>query len=506
MNIQQAKDEIKRSISVYLKKDAYGNYRIPIQRQRPIFLVGAPGIGKTAIMEQIAQELEVGLVSYSMTHHTRQSALGLPMIEKRTYGNEEFDVSVYTLSEILASVYELMEKTGKKEGILFLDEINCVSETLGPSMLQFLQYKTFGNHALPEGWVVVTAGNPAEFNRAVHAFDVATLDRLKVLPVEEDFHIWKVYAQNNHVHNAILTYLEIHQQDFFHIETSVSGKSFVTARGWEDLSSAITLYEEEKFDVDAILIRSIIQNDRIAQDFTTYYELYCKYRSDYQIPSILKGEVEEEIKERASKANFDERISVVHLLLEALLPSINHYMEVEDGIKMILPNLRTLKDKEDILPSLMQYKQDMQTRMKKEEVASGLSDCNRAIYSYCIQFYTTVIRRLETDMDGKVPFVVVQEYYMQELQNMKLEANKISKELDNVFMFVENHFETNHEILLLVTQLTVNTSAARFISTYGCDAYYRHNKSLMIHERNARIMESLKKFADQTNAKGTFEL
>ena len=53
-------------------------------------------------------------------------------------------MSEYTMSEIIASVYEMMEKSGKKEGILFLDEINCVSETLAPSMLQFLQYKTFG--------------------------------------------------------------------------------------------------------------------------------------------------------------------------------------------------------------------------------------------------------------------------------------------------------------------------------------------------------------------------
>ena len=56
------------------------------------------------------------------------------------------------MSEIVASVYETMEATGKTEGILFLDEINCVSETLAPSMLQFLQYKTFGKHQIPQGW------------------------------------------------------------------------------------------------------------------------------------------------------------------------------------------------------------------------------------------------------------------------------------------------------------------------------------------------------------------
>ena len=132
MNIQKAKDHIKNAMTAYFTKDEYGRYVIPIEKQRPVFLMGPPGIGKTAIMEQIASELDVALISYSMTHHTRQSALGLPFIVKKNYGGTEFDISEYTMSEIIASVYEMMESTEKKEGILFLDEINCVSETLAP--------------------------------------------------------------------------------------------------------------------------------------------------------------------------------------------------------------------------------------------------------------------------------------------------------------------------------------------------------------------------------------
>ena len=68
------------------------------------------------------------------------------------------------MSEIVASVYDCMERTGKKEGILFIDEINCVSETLAPTMLQLLQNKQFGNHRIPDGWILVAAGNPAAYN------------------------------------------------------------------------------------------------------------------------------------------------------------------------------------------------------------------------------------------------------------------------------------------------------------------------------------------------------
>ncbi len=89
-----------------------------------------------------------------------QSAVGLPFIRQRHYGDKDVSVTEYTMSEIIASIYAKMEATGLSEGILFIDEINCVSETLAPTMLQFLQCKTFGNQAVPAGWVIVAAGNP----------------------------------------------------------------------------------------------------------------------------------------------------------------------------------------------------------------------------------------------------------------------------------------------------------------------------------------------------------
>ena len=118
MNIKQAKEEIKHAIAAYLAKDAYGEYKIPVVRQRPLLLMGAPGIGKTAIMEQVARECGVGLVAYSITHHTRQSAMGLPFISHKNYGGKEYAVTEYTMSEIIGAVYDKMEETGLKEGIL----------------------------------------------------------------------------------------------------------------------------------------------------------------------------------------------------------------------------------------------------------------------------------------------------------------------------------------------------------------------------------------------------
>ena len=211
-----------------------------------------------------------------MTHHTRQSAIGLPFISRKVYGGTECDVTEYTMSEIIASVYDLMETTGITQGILFLDEINCVSETLSPLMMQFLQYKVFGGHRLPDGWIVVTAGNPSEYNDSAREFDIVTLDRLKKIEVEPDFEAWKEYASSVHIHPAVMSFLQSKKNHFYHVETTVSGKSIVTPRGWEDLSKMLQLYEKNGIEADEDLIIQYLQNSSTAKEFNVYLSLFNK--------------------------------------------------------------------------------------------------------------------------------------------------------------------------------------------------------------------------------------
>lgn len=289
MNIKRAKQEIKDTIEAYLLKDEYGEYVIPQIRQRPVLLLGAPGIGKTQIMEQIARECQVGLVSYTITHHTRQSAIGLPFISKKEFGGKEYSVTEYTMSEIVASIYNKIEKTGLKEGILFIDEINCVSETLAPAMLQFLQCKMFGNHEIPQGWVIVAAGNPPEYNKSVREFDVVTMDRVKKIEVEPDFAVWKEYAVKNQLHPAVISYLSTRTANFYRMETTVDGRTFATPRGWEDLSQMLVVYEKLGKKMDREVVRQYIQHEKIAKDFANYLELYEKYQMDYQLEAVLRG-------------------------------------------------------------------------------------------------------------------------------------------------------------------------------------------------------------------------
>ncbi|MCD7885405.1 MAG: MoxR family ATPase [Lachnospiraceae bacterium] len=327
MNIQEARTEIIRTIRAYTAKKEDGTPIIPSLRQRPLLLIGPPGIGKTAIMEQAARECLVGFVSYTMTHHTRQSALGLPYIERRSFNGEEYAVTEYTMSEIIASVYRCMEETGVSNGLLFLDEINCVSETLAPAMLQFLQNKTFGSHRLPDGWVLAAAGNPPEYNKSVHEFDIATLDRLKYIPVEADYESWRSYALGEAIHGAILAYLDTHPGQFYILKQTYASRAFATARGWEDLSCILKEYETLDFPVDAKLVVQYLQDQELAEDFSYFYQLYRSKEQHLPVAQMLTGEKQAAAACRTLflESPFEEQIYLVHLMLSCIDEKLNDW-------------------------------------------------------------------------------------------------------------------------------------------------------------------------------------
>ena len=495
MNINQAKEQIRNAITAYFTKDEFDNYIIPIERQRPIFLMGPPGIGKTAIMEQIASEMGIGLVSYSMTHHTRQSALGLPYIEKKNYGGTEYSVSEYTMSEIIASVYDMMEQTGVREGILFLDEINCISETLAPAMLQFLQYKIFGRHRVPDGWIVVTAGNPPEYNNSVREFDIVTWDRLKRVDVEPDYNAWKEYAYQKATHASIITYLDIKKSDFYKIESTVDGKSFVTARGWSDLSDMIKLYEYHDLTVDEKLIGQYLQNKKIAKDFAIYYDLFIKYKSDYQVDTILDGKATDEIKARAKAAKFDERLALLGLMLDAVVAELRSVHLYEASLTELLGALRNVKveltrPKAEPVNVVEKQIRQIQSKIDSGKLASTLSGDTGYAYRTAIRMLEDIVRVVGemNPPDGTAAFILIKAEFDKQTKALKKQADEAGKKLSNVFIFCEEVFAEGQEMLILVTELTISYYGARFISRYGCKEYFAHNKELLFYERQKEII------------------
>ncbi|MCI9361644.1 MAG: AAA domain-containing protein [Hungatella sp.] len=500
MNIKRAKEEIRNTIEAYLLKDEYGAYHIPIIRQRPILLIGPPGVGKTQIMEQISQECRIGLVAYTITHHTRQSAIGLPYIQEKIFNGVRMSVTEYTMSEIVASIYEKTELTGLREGILFIDEINCVSETLAPAMLQFLQCKTFGNHRIPEGWIIVAAGNPPEYNKSVREFDVVTLDRLKMIHVEPDLKVWKEYASQVRIHPAILSYLDIKQQNFCQIETTVDGKRFSTPRGWEDLSRLIEVYEKLGKTVDRDVVQQYIQHEKIAKDFANYLELYYKYQQDYQIEEILEGTVKESMCDKLAKAPFDERLSVMSLLLETLNNHFRQLFRKEERLERLLQLFKGMKpgsyeegEYSCALERLEGIAAGAQAEWKYKKEAGLLGRREDHLYQDTRRTLEEGIQRIKAEHlhTPEQVWGKIEEIFGEKNREYENLFENCGLWLENGFDFMEAAFGDSQEMVVFVTGLNTGFYSVKFLQEYSCERYYQYNKRLLFDHQEREILSRL---------------
>ncbi len=485
MNIKEAKEQIKNAVRLYLKKED-GDYVIPVENQRPIFLEGVPGIGKTAIVAQIAEELGIAMVSYSMTHHTRQSALGLPVIKQKEYEGMEYQVSEYTMSEIIASIYEVMKSGNQKEGILFLDEINCVSETLAPAMLLFLQYKVFGSYKVPEGWVVVTAGNPPEYNRSVREFDVVTLDRMRVIHVDADYESWKEYAVNRGVHPSVLSYLERKKEHFYLVESKVMEKNYVTARGWEDLSEMIWLSEKENLPVSPELINQYLNKEEVATEFFSYYELFCKYEREYALDDILRGKVSEAVKEKAANASFDERISLVRLILGRIWSNLE---EIGCMTRVYQKVSEALKGRENLKKTAADSLAECEKR-RQELIKSGTFSEEKKKDTR--KEKAVLERLLMCNDDGEI-----KDTFNQEVKALKTRKEEAKEALEQAFSFLETVYGEREEMLLFVTQLSLHRESARFILQFGSEKYREKSEKLRLSKREDELRAALSELKEK---------
>ena len=499
MNIKQAKEEIKHTVQAYLSKDAFGEYKIPAVRQRPVLLIGPPGIGKTQIMEQIARECEIGLVAYTITHHTRQSAVGLPFIKEEQYDGKTYSVTEYTMSEIIASVYRKIEESGRKEGILFIDEINCVSETLAPTMLQFLQCKTFGNQAVPEGWIIAAAGNPPEYNKSVREFDMVTLDRVRCMNIEADLGVWKEYAREKRLNSAILSYLELRPKNFYRVEADVDGLQFVTARGWEDLSNLIDVYEELGIPVDEEIIHEFLRHEDVAEDVSAYFDLYKKYQDDYGIAEILEGKVKPSVYARIDQAAFDERLSVVNLLLDGVsnvFYQIQREREITDAwydfLKEYRQKLKNSLQAKGIFETILAEKTASDEQNEKQQfVSKTRSELARSLNEKLKECAKKIAAGETDNIEETALFALAKAPFDAQCEKLQSLENQGVETLEHAFTFMEQAFSDGQEMVIFVTELTITPEIAVFLSEHRIERYETYKDQLLIGTKRAEILAEI---------------
>lgn len=341
-SVKEAKQEIKDSIRIYMQKDENGSYILPEYRKNPFYLTGAPGIGKTEMVRQIAQELNLGFFATSVTHHTRNSMLGLPVITEQKWGK----YTEYTMPDILAQI-EKRQRDGEKEGILLIDEFASMSEALVAPMLAFLQSKTVGNHRLPEGWVMILCSNPPEFNETAREFDAAVMDRVRLMQLEYSKEDFLEYAETHNIHPCIRNYLCKNDQGGYLCRKKNGKSEIVTARGWENLSDCLYGYEKMESEITERLIYQFIKSEKTATDFYRFYLTNKMVFTAQEVESILNGEGLENCFTKVRKYSYMKKWQTLNYILDVLSQECQNSMEDSDLIE-------DMKEQREILETDME--------------------------------------------------------------------------------------------------------------------------------------------------------
>ena len=350
-----------------------------------------------------------------------------------------------------------MEVQGRREGILFIDEVNCVSETLSAAMLDLLQNKKFGPHSIPYGWVLVTAGNPPEFNSSAREFDIATLDRIRVIEVEPDTDVWMRYAMNAGVHDAITYYLQVKPQNLLRIESTPDGPVFVTPRGWEDLSMVLKENERLGLDSDVGLISQYVRFPEIAAEFKRYMDFHRKYSEDHDVDAILDGTAADP--ESISGSGAEEKISLISVIIGRL------NAEAEEGMDMMELMRRLDGLHEGGLDAL---RADLRRTLDSNTTA----DARRAA-AYCL-----------SAIEGQDDPTLLRNECSRSLDSARREFDR---HLDNAMSYMMSAFGRGQEPVSLLAGLIGCYSVVMFSDVSG--PLYRYNEELLTSGRDRRLVE-----------------
>ncbi len=190
--------------------------------------------------------------------------------------------------------------------------------------------------------------------------------------------------------------------------------------------------------------------------------------------------------QRAKQASFDERLSLLSMLMDRLKLDIKNAVRKLDYVSYAAPILKGCSELSgtELIDYIGKVQEGTAKKLSSQKRAGSLSKDEEYKLKKTAKLYQEVKKSL---LDGNGLYEDVKNRYNSEVMSIKKDSDKASKELDNVFGFSEEAFEGGNELLILVTELTVNPYTSRFIAKFGCKGYEKHQNELMITERRADL-------------------
>ena len=237
--------------------------------------------------------------------------------------------------------------------------------------------------------------------------------------------MWKEYAYEQGIHPAVISYLELRRKNFYRMENTVDGRIFATARGWEDLSRLIQVYETLDKEVDREVVYQYIQHPMIAKDFAAYLALYNKYKTDYAVEDLLQGKWTPITLGKIRNASLDEHLSIVGLLNGKLSQLFADCYFMDAYVTKLYGYMTEYRDNlpEMTLESIYKKAENDFQIAKKSEL---LTKNEEKVFIRTVNFFENEISEKDTYEQTKIAFTA-------EADSLETQIEYTSQMLQNVF-------------------------------------------------------------------------
>lgn len=286
-----------------------------IQSKIPVFVWGNPGVGKSSLVRQIAEEKNMKFIDLRLSLLDPTDLRGIPFFESET------KKAVWAKPEFLP------DSNSNEEGILFLDEINSAPPTIQAAAYQLILDRKIGEYSLPKNFAIIAAGNYESDRGVTYRMPTPLANRFVHLDFKLDFNDWKTWAYEANIDFRIISFLSYKKENLFTFDAKSKEKSFATPRSWTFVDNIL------KSSLDLNLLEDVISGT-IGKQSSIEFLNYCKVMKELpNIEEIIEG------KENEVPSNN----SVLYALCTGLTYSLKDNQSIENinnvlNYSLLLPN------------------------------------------------------------------------------------------------------------------------------------------------------------------------
>ena len=246
--------------------------------QRPLFLWGPPGIGKSELVENITRDLGGYMIDLRLGQMEPTDIRGIPFYNKDS-GKMDWAPPVELPDDELASQYPVV--------VLFLDELNSAAPSVQSAAYQLILNRRIGKYKLPNNVVMVAAGNRESDKGVTYRMPTPLANRFIHQEMKVDFASWQEWAVLNKIHKDVVGYLSFAKQDLYDFDAKSASRAFATPLSWSFVSELL----DDECDNDTLtnLIAGTV-GEGLAVKFMAHRKVASKMPNPLD---ILKGKVKD---------------------------------------------------------------------------------------------------------------------------------------------------------------------------------------------------------------------